>query len=118
VVAKSDRSNTFMLPFNADVILPFAHAHIAIWSLAQSDTLFWGINQFIFIVQPYKFLSEYANPGHRCLICGKNLPPSPLRIGHVILSMYIVYKCILSGILWEISELTTQEQIVNNVAYV
>jgi len=38
--------------------------------------------------------------------------PRPLRIGHVIRRMRSGCKRIVNGILWEMSELITQERIV------
>jgi len=46
--------------------------------------------------------------GHGFQICGENLT---LRIGHVIWRMHSGCKRIVNGILWEMSELITQERI-------
>jgi len=45
--------------FKADVIfVHFAHAQITVLSSTHGHTLFWGITQFILMVQAYKLLSE------------------------------------------------------------
>jgi len=55
-----------------------------------------------------KLYSEQANMGQGFQLCGKNLP---LRIRHVIRRMRSCCKRIVNGILWEMSELITQERI-------
>ena len=70
--------------------------------------MFCQITPFIFIVAPKKLYSEEANRGQGFQICGKNLP---LCIGHVIRRMRSGCKRIVNGILWEMSELITQERI-------
>jgi len=74
----------------------------------KGHTLFCQITPFIFIAAPKKLYSERANRGQGFQICGKNLP---LRIGHVIRRMRSGCKRIVNGILWEMSELITQERI-------
>ena len=105
MVAEKDDGKRFTATFRAGVIL---RTRRAAWSLTQGHTMFCQITPFIFIVAPKKLYSEETNRGQGFQTCGTNLL---LSIGHVIRRMRSGCKCIVDALLWEMSELITQEWI-------
>jgi len=76
------------------------------WSLTQGHTLFWRITLFVLIVascivnsqigvRDFNYVEQFCH----------------LRIGHVIRCMRSVCKRVVSCIIWEMSELITQEGV-------
>jgi len=71
-VVKNDGGKRFTPAFKSDVILRMRKE---LCGLQHSHTLFWGITQFVLIVEPYKLHSQYINRGQGFPICWKKFAP-------------------------------------------
>ena len=89
----------------------FAHAQRAVWSLTEGHTLFCQVTPFIFIVAPKKLYSEYTSRYQGFQICEKNFAATHRSRDTAHAQRRSGCKRIVNGILWEMSELITQERI-------
>ena len=96
MVAENDRVNRLTVPFKAEVISRM------VLNRARYTTF---VDNSMYL---YRTASEYINRGQGFQICGENLP---LCTSHVIRHMRSGCNRIVSGILWAMSELITQERI-------